>query len=179
LTFTLSGGAAKVTATITGYSTQVTDGDVSGLDGTSGQVLTDNGTGAAWQTLPAKTAYVSTTTTPPVAITTSPTPVNSLTVPAGTYVVSDTYDVLSGVPDLITCSLAAPDGPFAPTSYANSNGVNGSGYVGAGSTQMVLTTTGGAITLKCEGATQVSGDYVANNVLIASEVDTGSGSVVH
>jgi hypothetical protein len=48
LTFALSGGAAKVTATITGYSSQVTDGDVSGLDGTSGQVLTNNGSGAAW-----------------------------------------------------------------------------------------------------------------------------------
>ncbi|HEX3334105.1 MAG TPA: hypothetical protein VHS57_07170 [Acidimicrobiales bacterium] len=48
LTFALTGATAKLTATITGYSTQVTDGDVSGLDGTSGQVLTDNGSGAAW-----------------------------------------------------------------------------------------------------------------------------------
>jgi hypothetical protein len=51
LDFALTGGTAKVTATIVGYSTQVTDGDVSGLDGASGQVLTDNGTGgAAWAT---------------------------------------------------------------------------------------------------------------------------------
>lgn len=48
LTFALTGATAKVTATITGYSTQVTDGDMSGLDGTAGQVLTDTGLGAAW-----------------------------------------------------------------------------------------------------------------------------------
>ena len=45
-----SAAAAKVTATITGYSTQVTDTDVSGLDGSTGQVLTDNGSTAVWQT---------------------------------------------------------------------------------------------------------------------------------
>jgi hypothetical protein len=44
---------------------------------------------------------------------------------------------------------------------------------------MVLTTTGGAITLKCEDTIQVSGDDVANDTLIATEVDAGSGSVVH
>jgi hypothetical protein len=49
LTFALQGGAAKATATIIGYSTQVTDGDISGLDGNTGQVLTDNGSGASWE----------------------------------------------------------------------------------------------------------------------------------
>jgi hypothetical protein len=50
VTFQLNGPSAKLTATITGYSTQVTDGDVSGLDGSAGQVLTNNGNGGAtWQ----------------------------------------------------------------------------------------------------------------------------------
>lgn len=49
LTFALQGGAAHATASIVGYSTQVTDGDVSGLDGSGGQVMTNNGSGgAAW-----------------------------------------------------------------------------------------------------------------------------------
>ena len=46
----------KATASIVGYSTQVTDGDINGSDGIAGQVLTDTGAGAAWQALPAVTA---------------------------------------------------------------------------------------------------------------------------
>jgi hypothetical protein len=46
-------GASTASASVTGYSTQVTDGDINGVDGTSGQVLTNTGTGANWQSLPA------------------------------------------------------------------------------------------------------------------------------
>jgi len=42
---------ATVTVTITGYSTQTTASNISGLGGTAGQVLTNTGTGAAWQSL--------------------------------------------------------------------------------------------------------------------------------
>ena len=52
LTFANGPSASTVSATILAYSTQVTDGDVSGLDGTSGQVLTNTGSGASWQNLP-------------------------------------------------------------------------------------------------------------------------------
>jgi hypothetical protein len=45
------GSATTVTATITGYSTQVTAGDINGVGGSSGQVLTNDGAGGAvWQT---------------------------------------------------------------------------------------------------------------------------------
>ena len=52
LTFYNNGiGSAVVTARIIGYSTQVTAGDINGVGGTSGQVLTNDGSGgAAWQT---------------------------------------------------------------------------------------------------------------------------------
>ncbi|MGN6723931.1 MAG: hypothetical protein ACTHJM_15080 [Marmoricola sp.] len=44
-------GTAVVTAKIIGYSTQVTAGDINGVGGTSGQVLTNDGSGgASWQT---------------------------------------------------------------------------------------------------------------------------------
>lgn len=50
LTFANSStGSVAVTAAIIGYSTQVTDGDISGVDGTSGQVLTNTGAGGSWQ----------------------------------------------------------------------------------------------------------------------------------
>jgi hypothetical protein len=41
-------GTAVVSAKIVGYSTQVTAGDISPADGTTGQVLTNTGTGAQW-----------------------------------------------------------------------------------------------------------------------------------
>jgi len=48
-----SSGSVVVTATITGYSTQVTAGTINGTGGTTGQVLTNTGTGASWANLPA------------------------------------------------------------------------------------------------------------------------------
>ena len=58
LTFANSGiGTATVTAKITGYSTQVTAGDINGVGGTNGQVLTNDGAGgAAWTTPPVPSA---------------------------------------------------------------------------------------------------------------------------
>jgi len=51
LTFANSGsGSVVVTATITGYSTQVTAGTINGSGGSAGQVLTNDGAGGAvWQ----------------------------------------------------------------------------------------------------------------------------------
>ena len=45
--YNVSSAAAKVTATITGYSTQVTAGDVNGSGGVAGQALINNGDGTA------------------------------------------------------------------------------------------------------------------------------------
>lgn len=54
-----SGGSVVVTATLTGYSTQITAGTINGTGGTSGQVLTNDGTGgASWQTPQPSTAVV-------------------------------------------------------------------------------------------------------------------------
>lgn len=48
---------AVVTVTLTGYSTQTTASNISGSGGSSGQVLTNNGTGGAvWHNLPAPSA---------------------------------------------------------------------------------------------------------------------------
>ena len=45
-----SAGSAVVTATLNGYSTQVTYADINGAGGTNGQVLTNTGTGTQWTT---------------------------------------------------------------------------------------------------------------------------------
>ncbi|RHW23845.1 hypothetical protein D0Z08_27525 [Nocardioides immobilis] len=49
--------AAIVTATITGYSTEVEVDDISESGGTAGQVLTNTGTAAAWQDPQLPSAY--------------------------------------------------------------------------------------------------------------------------
>jgi hypothetical protein len=51
LTFKNRTSASTATATITGYSTQVTDADVAPADGLNGQVLTNTGSGAQWETV--------------------------------------------------------------------------------------------------------------------------------
>jgi hypothetical protein len=116
LTFANGTTASKATATITGYSTQVTDGDISGADGTTGQVLTNNGTGGvAWQTPtptgePATGALSGTGTGVPIA-SGSNTTVESLTLPAGSYYLS--YDgsmanVTSGAAS-VSCQILSPE----------------------------------------------------------------------
>lgn len=45
-----SAGSATITATVNGYSTQVTNEDVNGVGGSAGDVLTNTGSGAAWTT---------------------------------------------------------------------------------------------------------------------------------
>jgi hypothetical protein len=167
--------SAQATATILGYSTQVTDGDVSGLDGNAGQVLTNNGTGAAWENLPTTTAYASHATG--VNLSEDDVTVDSLTVPAGSYVVTVTLDAIGTHVDLASCTLYSTDGAIGGIGYANLSGYDAAGdYAGTGDIQMATTTSGGTITLGC-------GDYVGtgakmNDSLIANPVNTVSGWVI-
>lgn len=45
-----SSAGINLSVTLSGYSTQVSEGDITGSGGTPGQVLTDTGAGASWQT---------------------------------------------------------------------------------------------------------------------------------
>jgi hypothetical protein len=76
----------NLSVTITGYSTQVAVGDVNGFGGTPGQVLTDTGIGAAWQT----PGSVYTLSQRGSFITTLYATPGVLHVPAGTYLVEAT-----------------------------------------------------------------------------------------
>lgn len=93
VSFTNNGtAAAVVTVTITGYSTQTTASNISGSGGTSGQVLTNTGSGVAWRdrypagytvslgsgTLPARPSEVA---------------VGTLNLPAGRYLINWTTTV--------------------------------------------------------------------------------------
>jgi hypothetical protein len=179
LTFALTGGTAKVTATITGYSTQVTDGDVSGLDGTSGQVLTDNGSGAAWANPQGGSAAADGDSGIYPLTDNSNTLVASVTEPAGTYFVSYTGDVdnSSASLDIVTCILQSPNG-----AYMQSEGLQ----MAADTTTMLPlqgldTTTGGTFSVQCYDSkgTGYVGDNDNVESLVAVQLSSAGGYVAN
>ena len=198
VTFLVGESGAKATATILGYSTQVTDGDVSGLDGSSGQVLTDTGSGAAWANPSVGAGEITPTggtsgqvltntgsaaawETPPTTTTYTNiadgvaigegTIVNSVTVPAGTYVVTDSMEEVASFAVHPSCSIEAPDGNGGISYTVTTELDTADGYyIGSVSPNAVITTsTGGSISLFCQGG---GNDY---DTLIATPVGGESG----
>lgn len=173
-------GTATVTATITGYSTQVTAGDINGNGGSNGQVLTNDGSGGAtWATQ--GQSFASGTGYAPLPIgLTSQTTVLTLTVPVGSYQVTATYSAYATSPDLAYCTIIAPSGfssayGTADLAVALSNG----NYTGQGSAQMLLaTSTGGVIKLACNSNLH-TGVNVFTPRLTAVQVNSTSGLVVN
>jgi hypothetical protein len=147
-------GSAAVTATITGYSTQVTAGDVNGTGGTAGQVLTDDGAGGASWTDVGRAYHTYPGYFVQFLPQNMPTTLASLTVPPGTYAVSVSgiFQVFGGGVASATCQLKAPNGTAVHVTFviADSTTVSDSTI----SEQGVLTTSGGGvITEVCTGNT--------------------------
>lgn len=108
--YNVSSAAAKVTATIVGYSTQVTAGDVNGSGGTAGQALVNNGDGTASWGDPAPSSYTVitpfSTSLPGLAAHNFPQ-VAALNVPAGDFDVTYTATVsnTAATADTIYCYI--------------------------------------------------------------------------
>ena len=110
LTFADNTGAAKVTAVITGYSTQVADGDISPADGTAGQVLTNTGTGVEWQSVGHFLGAYQWVGSDPIANPPGTQTRGTVTCPAGTSVLSGGAVGSDGVPGQeINSSSPQPD----------------------------------------------------------------------
>lgn len=171
LTFADSGGAAKVTATITGYSTQVTDGDISGRDGTAGQVLTDTGVGAAWGDV--ASSYSDYESTFRVTGTTSLVSAASVTVPAGEFFTIGSVTVYDddATNDFINCALVSPSGNHIDYVHDYVFASNSGGSV---TLNGVLDTTGGSVSLQCEGSGAVDAESDASLDVISLARATGS-----
>jgi hypothetical protein len=167
-----------VTATITGYSTQLTAANIAPDGGSSGQVLTNTGTGASWQNLPQTKAFAQSQTELSGGVllsNTSPTSVATVVVPAGSYVVTFTGTVFNGndnSSDFFVCHLVAPSGN-------NVSSFDGSGEISQESTvsnQVLLRTSGGGtIAAKCQDTTAHTD--IGQTSLIAMPVDSVSGYV--
>jgi hypothetical protein len=165
-------------ATITGYSTQLTAANIAPDGGSSGQVLTNTGTGASWQNLPQTKAFAQSQTELSGGVllsNTSPTSVATVVVPAGSYVVTFTGTVFNGndnSSDFFVCHLVAPSGN-------NVSSFDGSGEISQESTvsnQVLLRTSGGGtIAAKCQDTTAHTD--IGQTSLIAMPVDSVSGYV--
>jgi hypothetical protein len=145
-----NGGVNGITLTvkITGYSTEVRATDISPAGGSTGQVLTNTGAGAAWQ--PAGHAYGVTNAFNVQALNTGLQTVGAVTVPAGSYVVTFTTTIAgstSASPDNVGCYLFSPTGAELNAGYGNTDASDDQSVITAQG--LVSNTTGGTITAQC------------------------------
>ncbi|MGN6721434.1 MAG: hypothetical protein ACTHJM_02345 [Marmoricola sp.] len=103
-------GTATVTVTETGYSVQVNAADISGAQGTAGQVLTNTGTGASWQDAGGpgfQTSFFG-PNGPITANDFNPALLGTYTPPPGKYLVTfsgEVEDTSTTTSDFVQCSL--------------------------------------------------------------------------
>jgi hypothetical protein len=176
VTFADSGGAATATASIIGYSTQVTDGDVSGADGTSGQVLTNNGNGASWQAPPGAGYEADGGCCTHFDLTVAQQAIISLSLPAGSYNLTFATGINNSgtAADTVTCEVQSPTG---------SDPANGGDHVlpGEGTTMTIsglVSTSGGKFTVYCgddNGHGVFTGNYQTK--LLATQLSSETGGM--
>jgi hypothetical protein len=170
-----SASSATVTATITGYSTQITATNIAPDGGASGQVLTNLGTRTGWHT--AGQSYEQAAGFDIVRLSSSAaTTVASVTVPAGSYLVtftSTTSDAVSTSPNDFRCDLLSPSGTTDAQMFGmNDTTVPQSTVSGQG---LISTATGGTIAVQCVDS--FSNIQVTYPVLVATTEGTVSGFV--
>lgn len=116
-----SAGAATVTATITGYSTEVELDDISSQGGSTGQVLTDDGDGATWQDPQLPSAFYTRNQTYTPLNSVDYLSLASLTLPAGKYAVDAAVSGYSptGGFGYFGCYVAGPGGGVVSQRFGN------------------------------------------------------------
>ena len=168
-----STGSISLTVKITGYSTEVHATDITGTGGSAGQVLTNTGAGASWQAAPTSRAYTHNSST--FGLTIPGEEVNSLAVPAGTYVVIVNALVTSGgLSNDVICELLSPGSGPVNSSLVS---VNGQARDETITLQGVMTTTGGTITVRCATELPATGINLEESRITAVSVGTASGDV--
>jgi hypothetical protein len=177
--------AATVTVTIIGYSTQVTASGISGSGGDPGEVLTNTGAGAKWGQAGAP-AYAG-GPGPFVRLEVDEhegygQPIVSVTVPAGSYLISAQADVMEdgtvGESEF-NCFILSSGFDFI--------GDHRGGLLAPDSTQQVytsvslqslVTTPGATFDLRCETIGNPHWLYAENSSIIATQVSSANGDVV-
>ncbi|MGN6723933.1 MAG: hypothetical protein ACTHJM_15090 [Marmoricola sp.] len=166
-------GSVLLNATLTGYSTQVTAGDISAADGSAGQVLTADGNGgAAWQPVAPSFGGGGQRTLDQLN-SSSPTTIASVNVPAGTYAVNAAAMAYSGNGQSITayCQLMSPEGAAVQVVYVTTTADASIANTG------IITTTGGDILEQCYGYGFVGEAYAGYANITAVKVGSATGIV--
>jgi len=173
LTFANSStGSAIVTATITGYSTQVTAGTINGTGGSPGQVLTNNGATASWGP-PGGAAYSATGSG---SLPSGYTLIASVSVPAGSYQVSYNAQIFNFSHDeYVDCDMVSPSSTYIAGTYADVNGTNGEPVESISDTAL-LTTGGGNVGVYCYDF-YANGSGFVNATLTVQQVSSVHGAV--
>lgn len=166
----LSAKAAVVTLKLIGYSTQVTAGGINGSGGSPGQVLTNTGAGATWQT--PSTAHGLNNAAYVALAPSSLTQVAALTVPAGSYAVSyagDFYNQNSS-DQLVFCKMNSPSGSQMTANYGSAS----TGLDESLAMQGLLKTSGGTIRVLCQPSAVNA--FIGYNTLQAVQVGAVAGN---
>lgn len=169
-----SSGSVKLTVKITGYTTDVYATDINGAGGSAGQVLTNTGAGATWQTPAASHAYGLANNFAIVGVSTTQTVVAQLAVPAGGYDVTfnATFSASTAAPDYAVCTLYSPANATVAVVYTGAD----SAFVQTTITAqgLVNSPTGGTISVRCSDSYSAGSMYYPT--LIATAVRTTTGS---
>jgi hypothetical protein len=164
-----SASAVTVLVKITGYGTWVDATDITPTGGTAGQVLTNTGNGAVWQTMGQGYA---TSLQSSIPISSAVTTVATLVVPAGSYSVSFSTSISGSAADFAQCYLFGPEGESLGAPFTGwSSTFPYTEVVGGG----LISTSGGTITVQChDGGTAASLNYTH---LIALQLGAANGAV--
>jgi hypothetical protein len=157
----------------------VTTGNISPTGGSAGQVLTNTGSGTAWQTTGQVYASGFTFLNGTVAISLGSTLVDSVSVPAGTYIVSDSLTGYAFSGDFAFCELFTPSGHLGGFTRADIDSLSNGFYVGSASMQMLMTTTGGTVSMDCFSTISNNNIRIDTESLIASQVSAGHGVIAN
>jgi hypothetical protein len=171
-------GSVTVAVTVIGYSTQVTAGDINGVGGTAGQVLTNTGTRADWETIGrvyASGGWRSAILDLPPGPTST---LQTVTVPAGTYAVNAVVQVenLSATRSYVSCKIESPPGNPADDGYADVPAANSSSnHAVSIATLAAVATAGGAIVFTCYSVFSTA--RVISSSLVAIQEGSATGDV--
>jgi hypothetical protein len=176
LTFANAGaGSATVVAKVIGYSTQVTAGDINGVGGQAGEVLTNNGSGGATWSAAGGSAYAVRGSGSLNRGGATPVTIASVTVPAGSYLVHVDAEIQnSSSNEYIECDAMSPNN--APIAQALADVFPPGVPIASESASGLLTTSGGTLRVECYDFYGNGSGLIRNATLIAYQAAAAQGT---
>lgn len=163
-----SSAAINLTVTITGYSTQVSAGDITGSGGAPGQVLTNTGAGATWG--PGGTVYVHHYPRLGLPTDLGIRPAGELALPAGAYDVRATGTLHGYGTATAYCELLGYGRELEGSAAVTLTGSEASGPLAMEA--VVSAPAAISLVLDCSASVTFSGTYLESYSLVAVPMGT-------